>query len=108
MKYILVGLLIIAFFCLMFKILLKLTRMKYISDVSGESRSNYIIYFSGVEAPRLEENIRLKEVVVIKKNAENRYHVLSTINDVKLKELLISEYDLLPSNIVINTVRLGV
>lgn len=68
----------------------------------GKMTNNYFIGFSGVEIPDIRENEAIMSVLsIVKYNTSKGYVVASTINDTKLRELILKEYNLKPKNVIV-------
>ncbi len=70
-------------------------------DGKGRARVTYFIRFKEVAIPDLSENPAFNEVASIKFKSNDGYSVASTINDVKLRDLLMKEYHLEAKNVIV-------
>ncbi|WP_162011748.1 hypothetical protein [Streptococcus sp. S784/96/1] len=65
----------------------------------GKTMNNYFIGFSDTSIPDIRQNNKIMSVLSVKYNTLDGYAVASTINDVKLREMILEEYDLKPKNV---------
>ncbi len=70
-------------------------------EVKGKSATTYFIGFKDVEEPDIRKNSAIMDVLTVKMDTRDGYSVASTINDTKLRDLLMKEYNLKPKNVIV-------
>ncbi|MGT2751013.1 hypothetical protein ACVRXF_08970 [Streptococcus orisasini] len=94
----------IAIMALLFYLILKV-RKKTITPTyqgkNGKPASTYFISFKGVDKPNIRQNQSIMDVLAIKFETPDGFAVASTINDVKLRELIVREYQLKLKNVIV-------
>ncbi|MGT2906238.1 hypothetical protein [Streptococcus dentiloxodontae] len=62
--------------------------------IEGDVYNNYFIGFSGVDVPNLRQNGAIMAELILKYETPNGFVVSSKLSDGKLKNLLMSQYQL--------------
>ncbi len=78
-------------------------RKNLITPIYGENKkyTTYFINFKNSTRPDLRTSDRFKEVAKVKFETEDGYSVASSINDRKLRDLIMSEFNLKTSQVIV-------
>ncbi|MGT2930463.1 hypothetical protein ACVR1G_09605 [Streptococcus dentasini] len=98
------SLLAIAIIVLIFYLILwvrkRITTPTYQGE-NGKPASTYFISFKETDKPDIRQNSKLMDILSIKYETSDGFVVASTINDVKLRDLIMQEYQLKLKNVII-------
>ncbi|WP_398600716.1 hypothetical protein ACFSN5_09430 [Streptococcus tangpeifui] len=68
---------------------------------SGKPASTYFINFKENDKPDIRQNSKLMDILSIKYETSDGFVVASTINDIKLRQLIMREYQLKLKNVIV-------
>ncbi|BAH81899.1 hypothetical protein [Streptococcus dysgalactiae] len=96
---VLFGLIVIVGFMYFFFRLVIGVRRKLITPAYGKTKkyTTYFVNFKNTDRPDLRTSSHFNEVAKVKVDTEDSYSVASSINDKKLRDLIMSELGLKPS-----------
>ncbi|MDY3024943.1 MAG: hypothetical protein SOS23_06465 [Streptococcus hyovaginalis] len=78
-------------------------RRKLITPAYGKTKkyTTYFITFKNTTRPELRTNNHFKEVAKVTFETEDGYSVASSINDRKLRDFIMAEFNLKPSQVIV-------
>ncbi|MGT2832946.1 hypothetical protein [Streptococcus halotolerans] len=100
---VLFGLIVIVGFMYFFCRIVIGARKNLIAPSYGENKkyTTYFINFKNTTRPDLRTSDRFNEVAKVKFDTEDGYSVASSINDRKLRDLVMAEFNLKPSQVIV-------
>lgn len=100
---VLFGLIVIVSFMYFFCRIVIGVRKNLITPTYGENKkyTTYFINFKNTTRPDLRISDRFNEVAKVKFDTEAGYSVASSINDRKLRDLVMAEFNLKPSQVIV-------
>lgn len=100
---VLFGLIVIVGFMFLFFWIVIGVRRKLITPSYGKTKkyTTYFINFKNTDRPDLRTSDRFKEVAKVKFETEDGYSVASSINDRKLRDLVMAEFNLKASQVIV-------
>lgn len=94
-------------FYLIFGVRKRITTPTY-QEKNGKTASTYFINFKGTDKPDIRQNSKLMDILSIKYETSDGFVVASTINDVKLRQLIMQEYQLKLKNVIVTYRQVGI
>ncbi|MBF0776840.1 hypothetical protein IR108_08805 [Streptococcus sp. 19428wD3_AN2] len=76
-------------------------RIRATSVGQTDGTTLYFVRFKGVNPPDLANSSVFNQVAKIKRAKGDTYQISSTVNDVKLRDLMMDEFQLKPSEVVV-------
>ena len=100
---VLFGLVVIFGFMYLFIRIVIGVRRRQITPAYGTDtkHTTYFISFKSSDKPDIRHNDALNQVVKVKFETEDGYSVASSLNDRRLRDLIMKEFDLKPSQVIV-------
>lgn len=101
MEYVVGIVVIVVIMAVLVYLLTNVWKSRATSTGQTDGTSLYFVRFKGVNPPDLANSSVFSQVAKIKRVKGDTYQISSTVNDVELRDLIMDEFQLRPSEVVV-------